>query len=131
MHTLIKIFACLGCLAFNTSAVHAKDWLASKELQRLIQPPGHYRDKGANWCQFYDKNGTFTFKNLKTGETRVGKHWIDDKGRVCLKGPKMSSPQCLKAYYSSNRQTIWAVGEGDSYKMSIKSLEASLDACKF
>lgn len=115
----------------SVNAATAKEWLPPEDLASLIQPAGKFRDKGQNWCQFYDKDGTFIFKNLKTGETRLGKHWIDDKGRVCIKGPKMSSPECVKAYYTDDRNSIRMVGGWGGVKVDIAELKSDHNACKF
>ena len=118
-------------MSSSESKASDKEWLSPEDLASIIQPAGKFRDKGQNWCQFYDKDGTFIFKNLKTGETRLGKHWIDDKGRVCLKGPKMSSPQCIKAYYSNDRKSLFLVFAGGGDRLNIAEIKASHNACKF
>jgi hypothetical protein len=128
---LIAALAGVFALSSSESKASDKEWLSPEDLASIIQPAGKFRDRGQNWCQFYDKDGTFIFKNLKTGETRLGKHWIDDKGRVCIKGPKMSSPECIKAYYTNDRNSFRVVGGWDGAKVNIAEIKASHNACKF
>lgn len=133
MNNIFKKFVLLtGTIILATAhPAAASDWLTGKELSALIQPVGKFRDKGKGWCQYYAKDGSFTFKNLKSGETRIGKYWIDDKDRACLKGPKMSSPSCLKGYFYNDGKMLFLSDAFGTYRLNVKEILVSHNACKF
>ena len=114
-----------------SSPVSAKEWLTGKQIQDIIAPAGKFRDKGKGWCQYYGRDGTFTFKNLKTGETRLGKYWVDNKDRACIRGPKMSKDDCGRGYLYQNGSKLFYNSSFGNSRINVSRVLASHNACKF
>ena len=130
--TLNKFLLLAGTIILATgNPAAAVEWLTAKEIRALTTPVGKFRDKGKGWCQYYAKDGSFTFKNLKSGETRIGKYWIDDQDRACIKGPKMSSPSCTKGYFYNDGKMLFLTDASGTYRLNVQKLLASHNACKF
>lgn len=127
-----KLIAIITIIGIFGSPAFAKDWLTGSQLQDIISPPQNFRDKGNGWCQYYGRDGTFTFKNLKDGETRIGKYWIDDKDRACIQGPKMTKPDCGKGYlYNNGKKLFYLSSNGSNYRMNVAKVLESHNACRF
>ena len=99
-----KILPVVAALMLACSPAQSREYLSIEELRSHMHPVGKYQDKGENWCQLYKKD-SFILKNLKSGEVRKGKIFVQGD-KLCLKGPKMTRPQCLRGFWLKDRKKI-------------------------
>lgn len=91
-------------------------------------PIGKFKDKGKNWCQLYQKDG-FVMKNLKTGEVREGRIFVEGD-KLCLKGPKMTKPECSRAFYLKNKKKIHVKSRNNGYNRKVSG-QKNYNDCSF
>ena len=124
-----KIIPVVVTLMLVCSPAQSREYLSIEELRSHMHPVGKYKDKGKNWCQLYKKD-SFIMKNLKSGEVRKGTIFV--KGdKLCLKGPKMTRPQCSRGFWLKDRKKIKIESNLGGWTLKTSSKDSKFNTCSF